>query len=34
MLRGVHRVFVNGRPVWNGDAPEGERPGVVLLRPE
>jgi N-acyl-D-amino-acid deacylase len=28
--RGIHRVFVNGRPVWTGDAPEGERPGVVL----
>lgn len=27
---GVHRVFVNGRPVWNGDATEGERPGVLL----
>jgi N-acyl-D-aspartate/D-glutamate deacylase/CubicO group peptidase (beta-lactamase class C family) len=30
--RGVHRVFVNGRPVWAGDSPEGERPGLVLTR--
>lgn len=29
--RGVHRVFVNGRPVWTGDSPEGERPGQVLV---
>ena len=28
--RGVHRVFVNGRPVWTGDAPDSERPGVLL----
>lgn len=28
--RGVHRVFVNGRPVWTGDSPENERPGQVL----
>jgi N-acyl-D-aspartate/D-glutamate deacylase/CubicO group peptidase (beta-lactamase class C family) len=28
--QGVHRVFVNGKPVWTGDSPEGERPGVVL----
>ena len=28
--RGIHRVFVNGRPVWTGDAPDGERPGVLL----
>ncbi len=31
--RGIHRVFVNGRPVWTGDSPEGERPGVLLARP-
>jgi N-acyl-D-amino-acid deacylase len=30
--RGVHRVFVNGRPVWTGDAPDSERPGVMLTR--
>jgi len=28
--RGIYRVFVNGRPVWTGDSPEGERPGVLL----
>ena len=28
--RGMYRVFVNGRPVWTGDSPENERPGVVL----
>ena len=28
--RGVDRVFINGRPVWTGDSPENERPGVVL----
>ena len=28
--RGVYRVFVNGKPVWTGDSPENERPGVVL----
>jgi N-acyl-D-aspartate/D-glutamate deacylase/CubicO group peptidase (beta-lactamase class C family) len=28
--RGVHRVFVNGKPVWTGDSPDGERPGAVL----
>lgn len=28
--RGIYRVFVNGRPVWTGDSPEGDRPGVVL----
>jgi N-acyl-D-amino-acid deacylase len=28
--RGIYRVFVNGRPVWTGDSPEGERPGTVL----
>ena len=31
--RGMQRVFVNGRPVWTGDAPDGERPGVLLTRP-
>src|SRR5688572_16297526 len=31
--RGIYRVFVNGKPVWTGDSPEGERPGVVLTRP-
>jgi N-acyl-D-amino-acid deacylase len=30
--RGTHRVFVNGRPVWSGDAPDAERPGTVLSR--
>ena len=29
--RGIYRVFVNGTPVWTGDSPENERPGVVLL---
>jgi N-acyl-D-amino-acid deacylase len=29
---GISRVFVNGRPVWVGDAPAGNRPGVVLAR--
>lgn len=28
--RGIYRVFVNGRPVWTGDSPEGDLPGVVL----
>ena len=28
--RGIYRVFVNGRPVWTGDSPENERPGVLL----
>jgi N-acyl-D-amino-acid deacylase len=28
--RGIYRVFVNGRPVWTGDSPENERPGIVL----
>jgi N-acyl-D-amino-acid deacylase len=28
--RGVHRVFVNGEPVWVGDSPEGRLPGRVL----
>ena len=31
--RGIYRVFVNGKPVWTGDSPENERPGVVLMRP-
>ena len=31
--RGIYRVFVNGKPVWTGDSPENERPGVVLTRP-
>jgi N-acyl-D-aspartate/D-glutamate deacylase len=30
--RGIHRVFVNGEPVWTGDSPEGNRPGRVLER--
>jgi N-acyl-D-amino-acid deacylase len=30
--RGIYRVFVNGTPVWTGDSPENERPGVVLAR--
>ena len=29
---GIYRVFVNGKPVWTGDSPDGERPGVVLGR--
>jgi N-acyl-D-amino-acid deacylase len=28
--RGIYRVFVNGTPVWTGDSPENERPGVVI----
>jgi N-acyl-D-amino-acid deacylase len=28
--RGIYRVFINGRPVWTGDSPENERPGVLL----
>jgi len=32
LARGIHRVFVNGRPVWTGDAPEGEHPGTLLTR--
>jgi N-acyl-D-aspartate/D-glutamate deacylase/CubicO group peptidase (beta-lactamase class C family) len=28
--RGIHRVFVNGQPVWTGDGPDGNRPGRVL----
>jgi N-acyl-D-amino-acid deacylase len=31
--RGMHRVFVNGQPVWAGDSPDGQRPGIVLTRP-
>ena len=31
--RGIYRVFVNGRPVWTGDSPENDRPGVLLTRP-
>jgi N-acyl-D-amino-acid deacylase len=30
--RGIHRVFVNGEPVWTADAPEGNRPGRILTR--
>ncbi len=30
--RGIYRVFVNGQPVWTGDSPEDERPGVLVLR--
>ena len=30
--RGISRVFVNGRPVWTGDTPDGHRPGIVLER--
>jgi N-acyl-D-amino-acid deacylase len=29
---GVRRVFVNGTPVWTGDAATGERPGALLTR--
>ena len=28
--RGIHTVFVNGEPVWTGDAPDTNRPGRVL----
>jgi N-acyl-D-amino-acid deacylase len=28
--RGIHSVFVNGKPVWTGDRPDGNRPGRVL----
>jgi len=28
--RGIHAVFVNGSPVWTGDRPDGNRPGVIL----
>ncbi len=31
--RGINRVFVNGRPVWVGDSPADDRPGVVLAPP-
>ena len=31
--RGIYRVFVNGRPVWTGDSPENERPGMLLTPP-
>ena len=30
--RGIYRVFVNGQPVWTGDAPDGNRPGVLITR--
>jgi N-acyl-D-aspartate/D-glutamate deacylase len=30
--RGIHSVFVNGQPVWTGDRPDGNRPGVVIAR--
>jgi N-acyl-D-amino-acid deacylase len=30
--RGIHRVFVNGQPVWTGDSPENTRSGFVLTR--
>jgi N-acyl-D-amino-acid deacylase len=30
---GMRRVFVNGRPVWTGDGPSGEHPGILLTRP-
>lgn len=29
--RGINRVFVNGRPVWVGNAPAEDRPGVVIV---
>jgi N-acyl-D-amino-acid deacylase len=29
---GIEHVFVNGRPVWHGGAPTGERPGRALRR--
>jgi N-acyl-D-amino-acid deacylase len=31
---GIEHVFVNGRPVWEGGAPTGERPGRALRRHE
>jgi N-acyl-D-amino-acid deacylase len=30
--QGMYRVFVNGKPVWTGDSPEGERAGAILTR--
>jgi N-acyl-D-amino-acid deacylase len=33
LAAGVRRVFVNGRPVWTGEGPSGDRPGSVLTRP-
>ncbi len=33
LARGIHRVFVNGRPVWTDDSATGERPGGLLTRP-
>ena len=30
---GMHRVFVNGRPVWTDDSSEPERPGALLTSP-
>jgi N-acyl-D-amino-acid deacylase len=29
---GIEHVFVNGRPVWSGGKPTGERPGRALRR--
>jgi N-acyl-D-amino-acid deacylase len=29
---GIEHVFVNGRPVWSGAKPTGERPGRALRR--
>ena len=29
---GIEQVFVNGRPVWSGGKPTGERPGRALRR--
>ena len=29
---GIEHVFVNGRPVWRGGKPTGERPGRALRR--
>ena len=29
---GIDHVFVNGRPVWSGGKPTGERPGRALRR--
>ena len=31
---GIEPVFVNGRPVWSGGGPTGERPGRALRRQE
>jgi N-acyl-D-amino-acid deacylase len=30
--RGIHRVWVNGEPVWTGDSPDANRPGRILVK--